>query len=294
MTLGQDAQIIDPNGLSSRDFKRLAEFIQDTCGIRMPPTKKTMLEGRLRRRVRALGLPSLSDYCGWLFDRGRPEAGHSGDEIIHLIDAVTTNKTDFFRERQHFDHLVAHTLPTLLETPARPGLDRPLKVWSAACSTGSEPYTLAMVLDDFTRKQRGFRFEILATDICTDVLAKGKHAVYPEEMIAPVPHEWRHRYFLRSRNRENATIRVAPFIRQMVKFGRLNLMDEAYPIEDRMDIIFCRNILIYFDRERQEAVLRRLCEHLRPDGYLFVGHTDTITGMDLPLRQVTMSVFSLR
>ncbi|MBF0561278.1 MAG: protein-glutamate O-methyltransferase [Alphaproteobacteria bacterium] len=275
--------------LSGRDFQRLAKFIQDTCGIRMPPVKKTMLEGRLRRRVRALGLPSLSEYCRWLFDHGR-----LAEEAVELIDAVTTNKTDFFREPRHFEHLTGSTLPTLLETPARPGLDRPLKVWSAACSSGSEPYTLAMVLDDFARRQRGYRFEILATDICTDALAKAKRAIYPEEMIAPVPAAWRQRYFLRSRNPDEPTVRLAPSVRQMVRFGRLNLMDEVYPLDEGMDIIFCRNILIYFDRERQEAVLRRLCGLLRPHGSLFLGHTDTIAGMDLPVRQVAPSVFIRR
>jgi len=284
--------------LSGRDFRRLAAFIENTCGIRMPPAKKVMLEGRLRRRVRALGMRSLSDYCRWLFDHDRLK-----EETVLLIDVVTTNKTDFFREPAHFDHLIRHTLPELLASGGRhggrhgpevPGLERPLAVWSAACSTGSEPYTLAMVLNDFSRNYNRFRFDIFATDISTDALAKAKRAIYPHEMIAPVPPEWRRRYFLRSRNHNAPTVRLAPFVRQMVRFGRLNLMDETYAVDDFIDIIFCRNILIYFDRKCQEGVLRRLCDHLAPHGSLFVGHTDTIAGMSLPLRQVAPAVFVRR
>ncbi len=275
----------DGNHLKEPDFRRLAQFIEGYCGIRMPPAKKTLVEGRLRRRVRALGLADINQYCRYLFDQ---DGLHF--ETVHLIDAVTTNKTEFFREAEHFDLLTDLALPDMLAGHERVGLDRPLKVWSAACSTGAEPYTLAIVLQEFSQALRGFRFSILGTDICTNVLAQAKLAIYPEDMILPVPPAYRQRYFLRSRDPAAAKVRVTPTIRQMVHFGRLNLMESSYPV-DQMDVIFCRNILIYFEKQTQEEVLQRLCERLRPGGYLFVGHTETLTGMSLPLKQAATSVF---
>src|SRR5208282_2993262 len=192
----------------------------------------------------------------------------------------TTNKTDFFRESEHFRLLVSRVLPELMAQRNRPGIDRPLKLWSAACSIGAEPYTLAMVLDDFARGRRGFRFDILATDICTDVLAKAKLAVYSHDMVEPVPPEWRKRYLLRSRDSAEGTVRMVPRIRQMVRFGQLNLMDKDYPV-DSMDVVFVRNILIYFEKATQQRVLDRICDRLGSGGYLFLGHSETMTGMSL-------------
>lgn len=271
--------------LSLRNFRRLAQFIESYCGVRMPSAKQTMVEGRLRRRAKALGRRNLNDYCMMLFENGGLE-----EEAVKLIDAITTNKTEFFREPSHFRLLVAQVLPELLARPGRPGIERPLEVWSAACSIGAEPYTLAMVLDDFARHEHGFRFNILATDICSDALARAKLAVYPEQMAATVPPEMRRRYLLRPCDPDNATVRVAPAIRRMVRFGRLNLMDEDYAVA-AMDIVFCRNILIYFDKDGQRAVLQRICRHLRPGGFLFLGHTEAMSGQGLPLTPVASALF---
>ncbi|MDR3449945.1 MAG: CheR family methyltransferase [Alphaproteobacteria bacterium] len=270
--------------LSPQQFRRLASFIETYCGIKMPPVKKVMVEGRLRRRVNILGLSSLNAYCDHFF-----EQNDVGDEIIHLIDAVTTNKTEFFREPQHFQFLITQGLPALAEAGA--GCNRTLKAWSAACSTGAEPYTLAMVLHDFGAAYRGYRYSILGTDICTEVLDKALLGIYPEEMISPVPEPFRKRYFLRARDRTKRTVRVMPDLRASVRFGRLNLMDEQYGVEDMIDIIFCRNILIYFDKATQERVLQRLCHHLRPGGYLLIGHSEATAGFSLPLRSVAPTIF---
>ncbi len=270
--------------LSLRNFNRLADFIQNSAGIRLPLAKKSMVEGRLHRRLKALGLASGDEYCALLFGGGLE------GEASHLIDVITTNKTDFFREPEHFRLLVARVLPDLLEQPVRIGIGRPLKVWSAACSTGAEPYTLAMVLDDFARGRRGFRFEIVGTDICTGALDKARMAVYPAEMIDPVPPDWRKRYVLRTRDPSDASVRMAPFVREMVRFGQLNLMEESYPL-DVMDVIFVRNILIYFDRETQRRVLIRICDRLRAGGYLFVGHSETVAGNGLPLESVAAALY---
>lgn len=276
----------DNDHLSVSDFQRLASFIEDYCGIKMPPAKKTMVEGRLRRRVRALGMNSLDDYCRAFFDHG-----NLADEAVSLIDAVTTNKTDFFRELAHFQYMIDVALPDLLSRSPRAGLDHPLKVWSAACSTGAEPYSLAMALEDFGQAIRGFRFSVLATDISTEVLATALAAIYPQEAIAPVPAEMCRRHILRSRDRTQRSVRIGPDIRARVQFARLNLMDERYPVTDDMDIIFCRNILIYFDKPTQEAVVQRLARHLRPGGYFFVGHTESIAGFSSSLRPVATAIF---
>ncbi|MDA8233187.1 MAG: chemotaxis protein CheR [Magnetospirillum sp.] len=284
MTVAATATGAAPDALSQRDFARLARYIHETSGIRMPPTKRTMLEGRLRKRVRALDLPDLASYCRYLFD-----LGGLAREAVSLIDVVTTNKTEFFREPGHFQYLLDKGLPDLAERGA--GVVRPLQVWSAACSTGAEPYTLAMVLGDFGAALRGYRFGILGTDISTQVLHKAVVAIYPEEAIAPVPMDMRRRYLLRSRGHGPRQVRIAPELRRHVRFQRVNLIQEPYGVDDAMDIVFCRNLLIYFDKPTQEAVLRRLTERLRPGGLLFVGHSESVTGFDLPLRTVANSVF---
>jgi chemotaxis protein methyltransferase CheR len=270
--------------LRQSDFRRLAAFIEEYSGIKMPASKITMLEGRLRHRVRDTGAVSLAEYCRMLFE-------HDGlrTEAVHLIDAVTTNKTDFFREPDHFRILVQQVLPTLL-TDRHAGDQALLKLWSAACSTGAEPYTLAMVLADWRGQRNGLRISILGTDLSTDVLTVAQRAIYPEAMVAAVPPEFRQRYLLRSRDRARRLVRIAPELRAWVKLGRLNLMDEEYAVDHDIDVIFCRNVLIYFDKPTQQQVLRRLCQHLRPGGYLFLGHSESLAGLELPLRTVANTV----
>lgn len=272
-------------GLSDADFSRLSRHIFAICGIRMPPHKKTMLEARLRRRLRALGLPTFSAYCDHLFT-GPDPAG----EVVQLIDAVTTNKTDFFREPAHFSYLLDRVLPHLAREDGC-GFDRPFRLWSAGCATGEEPYTLAMVLSEFVRKNVGFNFEILATDISTRVLEKAALGIYAEEKVAPVAEEYRRRYLLRSRNPGKKQVRIAPDLRHRVEFRRLNFMDDDYGLRERFDAIFCRNVIIYFDRPTQQTFLERLCRHLGSGRYLFTGHSETLHGLNLPLKQKAPSVY---
>ena len=270
--------------LSARNFQRLASFIQDYSGIKMPANKRTMLEGRLRRRMRATRITDVNEYCRFLFDEDGLAA-----ETIHLIDAVTTNKTEFFREPAHFDFLIAKGLPAL----AAKG-KREIKIWSSACSTGAEPYTIAMVMDEFCEKQRGFDYSILCTDICTEVLDQAIAGRFSEAMIEPVSLARRQRYVMRARDPSRTEVRITPELRGKLSFARLNLMDDAYPIENDLDIVFCRNILIYFDKPTQAKVLQRLCNHLAPGGYLFLGHSESIVGIDLPVVQIANTVFQKR
>lgn len=271
-------------GLSQELFSRLSDFIYRESGIKMPLTKKTMLEARLQKRLRSMGLTSYDEYCSYLFS---PEG--IANELVHMIDVVTTNKTDFFREAQHFEYLIEHVLPGLVQSKGA-GIRRPFMAWSAACSSGEEPYTLAMVLDQFSRRARGFTFQVLGTDISTRVLETARDGIYHEERIEQIPLELRRSYFMKSRDRSRRLVRVVPELRAHVKFRRLNFMEDDFGMREKMDVVFCRNVLIYFDRPTQEAVINRICGHLHSGGYLFTGHSETINGMKVPLTPVANTV----
>lgn len=276
----------DEDHLSPRGFKRIADLIGTEVGIKLPPAKRTMVEGRLRKRVRALGLTSLDAYSDFLFE----ESGIAM-ERVHLIDAVTTNKTDFFREPDHFDLLREQLVPDLLKT-RRAGNQPMLKIWSAASSTGAEAYTLAMVLADLAAQRGDFRFSILGTDISTVVLAQGERAVYSAEMIAPVPPVMQQRYLMHARRPAGRhEVRIVPELRRLVRFARLNLMDSSYPFDSDVDVILLRNVLIYFEKSDQERVIKRLINHLRPGGYLLLGHSESMIGTADTMRPVAPAVF---
>ncbi|MGO4712809.1 CheR family methyltransferase [Bradyrhizobium sp. 2TAF24] len=273
--------------LTDQHFRSVAELVQDQVGIRLPPGKRSMIEGRLQKRARALNYRSLNDYVEHLFDTRNFDS-----ELVHLIDSVTTNKTDFFREPSHFEFMRRVAVPELLG--GRGAVPRRLKVWSAACSTGMEAYTVAMVLDDLVRRGGKFRFRILGTDISTNVLQQARLGIYPRELAAPVPDEFRRRYFLSARDKARAEVRIAPELRATTHFMRMNLMDASYPVDRDVDIIFCRNVLIYFDKQVQQQVVKRLCSHLRPGGYLMVGHSESMVhDGTIGLRQVQPTIFRM-
>ena len=202
-----------------------------------------------------------------------------------MIDEVTTNKTDFFREPAHFKFLVDKALPELIRRK------RSVTVWSAGCSTGEEPYTLAMVLKDYGDSIPGFGFLILATDISTAVLEKAQRAIYEEEKVIPVPAEFKRRYLLKSKDRARKVVRITPELRASVRFRRLNFMDNDFGFREPMDIIFCRNVIIYFDKPTQEKLLNRFCRHLAPGGYVFMGHSEALIDMKVPLVPVAPTVY---
>jgi chemotaxis protein methyltransferase CheR len=246
-----------------------------------------MLEGRLHKRVRALNFSDLNEYVDNLF-----EAEHFDTELTHLIDVVTTNKTDFFREPQHFTFMRDVAIPALLKSHGRRNAN--LKIWSSASSTGMEAYTTAMVLDDMTRNGSRFQYRILGTDISTAVLRLAKTAIYTRDVLSPVPEPFVKRYFLSSRDRSRGEVRVVPELRRMTHFMRMNLMDAAYPVDRDVDIIFCRNVLIYFDKPTQRKVVQQLCNHLRPGGYLLVGHSESMIHSSVPdLKQVQPTIFQV-
>jgi chemotaxis protein methyltransferase CheR len=280
-----DTYIPDRAGLSNSDFNRLSQFIYSQCGIKMPIAKKTMLEARLQKRLRTLRMASFSEYCDYLFsDKGMEE------ELIQMIDLITTNKTDFFREPDHFDYLVHKVLPEW-ERKQPSGVAKRLLIWSAGCSTGEEPYTLSMVLSNYAETHAGFAYNILATDISTRVLEKARTAVYEEEKVDPVPMALKKKYLLRSKDRENPMVRIVPELREKVYFRRLNFMDSDFGMREKAEIIFCRNVIIYFDRATQERLINKFCQVLVPGGYLFMGHSETLNGLNVPVSTVHPTVY---
>ena len=271
--------------LSTGDFKKLAGFIQERLGIKMPAVKKGMIESRLRKRLKLLNLKFYSHYCDYLFS---PEGAEK--ELPYFIDEVTTNKTDFFREPKHFTCLVNTILPKWIAAQG-PGMRKKLMAWSCACSQGDEPYTLAMVLSEYARQTPGVDFSILATDISNRVLETAKKGIYDVNEIEPVPMGLRKKYLLRSRDRSRELVRIVPELRKKVDFRRLNLMDKKFGIGPKMDIIFCRNVTIYFDNETTEQLLIKLCNQLVKGGFIFMGHSEFLDCKRLPLVAVAPTVY---
>ncbi|MCJ2136588.1 chemotaxis protein CheR [Methylobacterium sp. J-026] len=270
--------------LSDRHFESVADLIQDRVGIQIPAAKRTMVEGRLRKRLRALDIESLSAYGRHVF-----EEGHLAQELVHIIDCVTTNKTDFFREPAHFDQLRDELVPMLRRNGATQAR---LKLWSAAASTGAEAYTLAMVLHDMAMAGHALDYAILGTDVSTEVLRVAADGIYPEDVLQAVPPHFRRRYVMEARDPTWKVGRIVPELRARVRFKHLNLMNAQYPVDHDIDIIFCRNVLIYFDKDTQRAVLSRLATHLRPGGFLVVGHSESMAGAGVPgLEQVSSTIF---
>ncbi|MFP4445592.1 MAG: CheR family methyltransferase [Desulfosudaceae bacterium] len=272
-----------PEPMTNSEFKALGDFIQTEFGIKMPLSKKTMLQSRLTKRLRALNMSCYRQYQEYLFS-----AEGLVRELPLLIDAVTTNKTDFFREPSHFDLLADSLLPLWMQKSR--GHQR-FSVWSAGCATGEEPYSLAMVLGEFARREPAFDFEVLGTDISGKALETARQAIYPARRIEPVPTTIRKRYLMRSRDRAKELVRIVPELRSKTTFRPLNLMEPFSCPGTKKDAIFCRNVIIYFERPVQEAIFSRFCACLKPGGHLFIGHSETLNGMRLPLRTVRPTVY---
>ncbi len=268
--------------MSTKEFEKLSSFIYRETGIKMPPVKITMLQSRLQKRLRHLKIKTFSEYIDHVFGENGADT-----EIIHMIDVVSTNKTDFFREPIHFEYLAENILPELYEEIG----SRPLKIWSAGCSSGEEAYTIAMTISEFLEGSSGYDYNILGTDISTDILQKAVNAIYREDRIANIPMNIRKKYFLKSKDPLNKTARIVPELRRRLSWRRLNFMDQVYDIKEQYDIIFCRNVLIYFDRSTQENVINKLCMHLRHGGFFFLGHSESIMGMDVPVKTLKPTIY---
>lgn len=246
---------------SKTEYEKLCRMVYDLCGINLSG-KTELVQSRLSKRLSQFKLTNYEQYFQLV------ENDRSGKELVWMIDALTTNKTSFYREIQHFDFLSRHILPNLD--------GRHLRIWSAACSTGEEPYSIAMLLREKLPQIEKWDLKILATDISTKVLTAAQEAVYTEDVLEPVPEKLKQKYF-RAENSAAKTFRLSPDVKNMVRFARLNFMEE-FPMKGPFDLIFCRNAMIYFDKPTQERLVRRFYTLLKPGGFLFVGHSESLTG----------------
>lgn len=267
-------------------FAQFAEFVQETIGVRLPLSKRLMVESRLRRRLSELGMPGLEDYFTHLF-----EEGALGQEVAAIYDAVTTNKTDFFREPEHFRVLSENLVAARLSRRQAASSSSMFKVWSAASSTGAEAYTIAMVLAERAGRRGEFVWGVLGTDINSQVLDQARRAVYSTEEIRPVPGEIRDRFLMRGLGKLTGHWRIEPNLRNRTRFERMNLIEPAYPIDRNIDVIFLRNVLIYFDPRVQAEVIERLVDHLSHQGHLIVGHSEGMIVRKPGLTQVAAGVY---
>ena len=256
---------------SERDLAEFSRCVRAELGIKMPASKSLMLQSRILRRLRQLNIESLDEYRERLF-----HSVHSEEERVHFLDIVTTNHTSFFREPQHLEHLKRQARQTR-------GV---VTVWSAGCSSGEEPYTIAMVLAELE-----VEFLVLATDVSTAMVQQAAAGIYDQDRVGAVPAEMRKKYLLRSKDARQTLVRVVPELRERVRFHHLNFMDDDYGVADRMDVIFFRNVMIYFDKPTQERVVNRLCRHLRPKGLLFTGHSESLAGLAVPLDMIAPAVY---
>jgi len=264
---------------SDAEFAFIRELVEQHAAIKLPDTKRQMVYGRLVRRLRELRLGSFAEYVALL----REDAG--GPEFVNLINAVTTNLTSFFREKHHFDVLRERIIP---EFVTRNASKRTLRIWSAGCSTGEEPYSIAMTVLDCL--PAGWDLRILATDIDTKVLATASAGVYGEDRIRSLPDDIKRRGFLRGRGAASDKVRVRPEYQQPISFKQLNLM-EAWPMRGQFDFIFCRNVVIYFDKPTQQRLFERFADQLVDGGYVFLGHSETMHNLTTRFRLLGQTLY---
>jgi chemotaxis protein methyltransferase CheR len=276
---------LQPNAiqLEDRDFDFLCRLIYEQSRIRLGPDKRTLVTGRLAKRLRQLQLPDYHEYCQML----RSPAGK--EELHILIDRVSTNHTHFFREMKHFDFLRGKVLPQWRERSG--SKNETFHVWSAASSSGEEPYSLAIYLAEYLAPANTNTWQIEASDISTRVLKIAEEGVYEEGKLAGINQELLHRYFQKGLRDWQGHCRIKGEIRERIDFCHLNLLDASYPFSTPFHVIFCRNVMIYFDRSTQETLIRQLSEQLVPGGYLMVGHSESLSGIKHSLRMIQPAIY---
>ncbi len=271
--------------MSDAEFRRFSELIRDRFGINLTPAKKTMLVARLLKRLRSLKMQSFSGYYNYLMS---PEG--QKNEVTHMIDVVSTNKTEFFREPVHFDFLKNVGLPELMSREKRWSPGR-INVWSAGCSSGEEPYTLSIVLAEYLESYPGAIFSILATDVSRQMLMVAEKAIYGHEAVKNIPLHYMHKYFMRGVQSQSGYYRVVPKLRRHVTTMYFNLMESFSLIQAKMDFIFCRNVMIYFDRDTREALVNNFYHQLNDGGYLFIGSSETLNALETEFGQARPTIY---
>jgi chemotaxis protein methyltransferase CheR len=265
--------------LGDAEFEFIRHVVGENAGIALGPNKRQMVQGRLARRLRELRLSSYEQYCEHI-RRAGPE------ELVGLINAITTNVTSFFRENHHFDALREYMLPEAMRRNAE---SRRIRIWSAGCSTGEEAYSIAMILSDVPQRA-GWDSKILATDIDSDVIAFAREGIYPMDRVASLPPERLRRSFQKGVGAHAGEAVVKAQVRAFVAFRVLNLL-HTWPMRGPFDVIFCRNVMIYFDQATRDRLVGRLARMLAPDGYLCIGHAESIHNTDAPIQPVGKTIY---
>jgi chemotaxis protein methyltransferase CheR len=270
--------------LPDRLFKQFSMLVYEQCGINLHEGKKALLQARLNKRLRLTGIGSYEEYFKFITSGGNP------GEFVHFLDSISTNLTYFFRESQHFDFLDQVALPELIAKKQK-DRDSKIRIWSAGCSTGEEPYSLAMCVLAHLPEITRWDFRILATDISTRVLNAASRGIYSEEKIQKVPPALRQANFQKiSSTNGKPDFEIAPHVKRVITFHRLNFK-EPYSFKGLFDFIFCRNVMIYFDKETQGELVNRMAGFLSPGGYFFVGHSESLTGLAHKLSYVRPAIY---
>lgn len=276
-----------PAPITASEYEFIRQTVYEHSRINLGPSKKELVMARLSKRLRALNLASYAEYISFI----KSAAGR--EEMTNLIDSISTNHTYFFREPQHFDFLSQVILPQFCEQDnGRHGsTGGTFKVWSAATSSGEEPYTISLILDDYFTGRKNWNWNIFCTDISTRVLAKAQEGIFSKDRLGPVRPDWLVRYFDRGVGESEGFFRVKANLRRNLSFKALNLLAPSYPFRDSFQVVFCRNVMIYFDRETQEELVNKIYPLVQPGGYLIIGHAESLTNIKHPFKLVKPSIY---
>ncbi|MFH1135674.1 MAG: protein-glutamate O-methyltransferase CheR [Pseudomonadota bacterium] len=269
--------------LEQDDYLAFARLVRELAGINLHEGKKELVRARLAGRIRELELDGFHEYLEWLSE------DRSGDELVRLLDSVSTNLTSFFREFKHFDFMARTMLPEMAAEGRKKGRSR-LRIWSAGCSTGEEPYSIAMTVFEHSPYYAAGDFKILATDLSTRVLAQAGRGIYSEAAVRDIPTPLAKKYFQKGRGEWQGWFRVKDILKRKVAFRRLNLI-EKLPFRQPLDLIFCRNVLIYFDKQMQADLVGRFWQVLSPGGYLLIGHSESLSGLSRTFKFIQPTVY---
>jgi chemotaxis protein methyltransferase CheR len=260
-------------------FQYIIDLIYERSGIRLHDGKRELIKARLGKRMRLHGFTELSAYCEFL------QSSDDEEELTKVVDSLTTNFTHFLREEDHLKFMVTQALPAVCGNSRKQ-----FKVWCAACASGEEAYSIGMYLSEHFPVQNGWDWSVLATDISTKALGVATQGIYAAQKLGPLPTQWQRSYFQRGRNKWEGHFRIKPELAERIVFRQINLL-KPYEFSDQFAVIFCRNVMIYFDRPTQEALMNRLSQYLMAGGYLIVGHAESLTGLSVPLQRVSPSIY---
>ena len=274
----------DVRDLTREEYELFRKLVYELAGINLGEQKMQLVRARLGKRLRAGGFRSYREYYEFV------RQDSTGNELVQLLDAIATNTTHLFREKQHFDFLAERLRAWIDDRAWRSRNGSEARIWSAACSSGEEPHSLAMTADDALRGT-GVTFRILATDLSTRMLERAGLAVYEPHRLGTVPEAYRNRYFARVSVDGRPALQVVPELRRAITFSRLNLMAERFPFRHGFHFIFCRNVMIYFDRPTQQTLVNKLAGHVRPGGYLIIGHSESLNGIPHPFNYVRPTIY---